>query len=82
MSEKDRDNEGRPGAFSSTPTPAPADGVRDAEGLQAPVPETEGLASHFVRRTDNAFHGIDDPSLIGEDIGDDLLDENGDPIEG
>ncbi|WP_267461348.1 hypothetical protein [Aureimonas sp. SA4125] len=39
------------------------------------------MASHFVRRTDNSYNGTPDPSLIGDDIGDDLFDENGDPIE-
>jgi hypothetical protein len=81
MTGNDRDIEGRPGALSSNPTPMPADGGNTAQAPDVPLPESEGLASHFVRRTDNDFHGIDDPSLIGQDIGDDLFDENGDPIE-
>jgi len=74
-----RDHDGRPGGLPSEAS-VPAEAPRDAAEPKAPA-ESEGLASHFVRRTDNDFHGIEDRSLIGEDIGDDLVDENGDPIE-
>lgn len=83
MADSDHDEQDRPGAFSATPSPVPPERPKTggADHAAAQTAETEGLASHFVRRTDNDYHGIEDPSLIGEDIGDDLVDENGDPIE-
>lgn len=40
------------------------------EGKDEPIAEGD-LVGNFVRRTDNEFKGIEDPSLIGKDIGDD-----------
>ncbi|GGE07032.1 hypothetical protein GCM10011390_27600 [Aureimonas endophytica] len=34
------------------------------------------LLGNLVRRTDNDFQGIKDPSLIGQDIGDDEDEED------
>lgn len=81
MTDKDHDRD-PPEAFSATPSAIPPEAPKTGNAVapgQAVV--SEGLASHFVRRTDNDFQGIKDQSLIGEDLGDELLDENGDPIE-
>lgn len=74
-----------PARQTATPGPDdPGDGLTrpGGEGGKATPPVSEGLLSHFVRRTDGAFHGVEDKSLIGDDVGwaEDELDEDGEPI--
>ena len=76
-----KNSDGRPGAFSSSPKTR----HEQNEAEQTPVTPAQkpagGLLSNFVQQTDNDFNGVDDPSLIGQDMADDLFDEDGEPIE-
>ena len=57
------------GHSPAKPTPA-------AAGTREP-----GVLSNFVERTDNDYNGVQDDSLIGQDLPDDEEDEDGERLD-